>query len=222
MRRISRPLCEGSERGFEPAVLLAHESLEPRGELLETGGERGIGGGQDAHGEKPGIARAADRDGGDRDAGGICTIESRESSPSSLARGTGTPITGRVVTAASMPGRWAAPPAPAMMTRMPRPAASDPNAIIRLGVRWAETTSTSCGTPKSVNAAAASDMTLQSESDPMTTATSGATELAPEAAPGLAAGSTASVDPDSLATPPRRPGARGLGKGLRTGDFRFA
>ena len=47
---------------------------------------------------------------------GICTMESSESMPSSVASGTGTPMTGRAVTEASMPGRWAAPPAPAMMT----------------------------------------------------------------------------------------------------------
>ena len=32
---------------------------------------------------------------------------------------TGTPSTGTVVLAASMPGRWAAPPAPAMIARQP-------------------------------------------------------------------------------------------------------
>ena len=32
---------------------------------------------------------------------------------------TGTPSTGSVVIAAVMPGRWAAPPAPAMMTLWP-------------------------------------------------------------------------------------------------------
>ena len=57
---------------------------------------------------------------------GICTIESSESMPSRYFSGTGTPITGSGVTAASMPGRWAAPPAPAMITRSPRPAASLP------------------------------------------------------------------------------------------------
>ena len=36
---------------------------------------------------------------------GICTIESRESMPSRCFRGTGTPITGSGVTAASIPGR---------------------------------------------------------------------------------------------------------------------
>ena len=105
---------------------------------------------------------------------GICTIESSESSPPSWASGTGTPIIGSVVTEASIPGRCAAPPAPAMMTRMPRLAAADPKAIIRFGVRCAETTSTSCGIPNSASAAAASLMTPQSESEPITTATSGA------------------------------------------------
>ncbi len=47
-----------------------------------------------------------------------------------------------------MPGRWAAPPAPAITTRRPRPAASCPKASISRGVRWAETTRTSWATPK--------------------------------------------------------------------------
>ena len=55
--------------------------------------------------------------------GGICTMDSRESRPSNRANGTGTPITGSGVAAATMPGRWAAPPAPAMITSMPRSAA---------------------------------------------------------------------------------------------------
>ncbi len=55
---------------------------------------------------------------------GICTMDSRESMPSRYARGTGTPTTGSGVIEASIPGRWAAPPAPAMMTRMPRERAS--------------------------------------------------------------------------------------------------
>ena len=52
---------------------------------------------------------------------GIWTIESSESIPPRCWVGIGTPMTGRIVLAASMPGRWAAPPAPAMMTRIPRP-----------------------------------------------------------------------------------------------------
>ena len=55
---------------------------------------------------------------------GIWTIDSSESRPSSVFSGTGTPITGRGVAEATMPGRWAAPPAPATITRRPRPAAS--------------------------------------------------------------------------------------------------
>ena len=50
---------------------------------------------------------------------GICTIDSSESIPSSVDSGTGTPITGRGVSDASIPGRWAAPPAPAMITLKP-------------------------------------------------------------------------------------------------------
>ena len=52
---------------------------------------------------------------------GIWTIDSSESSPLSAALCTGTPITGSTVCAATMPGRCAAPPAPAMITSSPRP-----------------------------------------------------------------------------------------------------
>ncbi|SLI30684.1 Uncharacterised protein [Mycobacteroides abscessus subsp. abscessus] len=54
---------------------------------------------------------------------GICTMDSRESMPSRYFSGTGTPITGSGVAEATMPGRWAAPPAPAMITFTPRSAA---------------------------------------------------------------------------------------------------
>ncbi|GMA20352.1 hypothetical protein GCM10025862_23730 [Arsenicicoccus piscis] len=57
---------------------------------------------------------------------GIWTMDSSESMPSRYFSGTGTPITGSGVTAASMPGRWAAPPAPAMMTCSPRSEAERP------------------------------------------------------------------------------------------------
>ena len=55
---------------------------------------------------------------------GICTIDSSESSRSSALLCTGTPSTGSTVSDATMPGRWAAPPAPAMITSSPRPSAS--------------------------------------------------------------------------------------------------
>ena len=51
---------------------------------------------------------------------GICTMESNESIPFSAPAGTGTPSTGTAVCAASMPGKCAAPPAPAMIARNPR------------------------------------------------------------------------------------------------------
>ena len=55
---------------------------------------------------------------------GIWTMERSESSPLSVDERTGTPMTGSTVLAAVIPGRCAAPPAPAMMTWMPRPSAS--------------------------------------------------------------------------------------------------
>ena len=104
---------------------------------------------------------------------GICTMDSSESIPSRCRNGTGTPTTGSGVTEASMPGRCAAPPAPATTTRRPRSAAAAPQASMSCGIRWAETTSTSWATPSSVRASDAACMTGQSESDPMTTATTG-------------------------------------------------
>ena len=51
---------------------------------------------------------------------GICNIDSILSHPSILLLdSTGTPITGRGVILATMPGKCAAPPAPAMTTFMP-------------------------------------------------------------------------------------------------------
>lgn len=55
---------------------------------------------------------------------GICTMLWRESTPLRVEVLTGTPMTGSGVMAATIPGRCAAPPAPAMMTRIPREDAS--------------------------------------------------------------------------------------------------
>ncbi len=74
------------------------------------------------------------------------------------------------------PAGCAAPPAPAMMARSPRPRASRPYRTSLSGVRWAETTSTSCGMPNSVNTSLAAFITRQSESEPMTTPTTGVSE----------------------------------------------
>ena len=50
---------------------------------------------------------------------GICMIDKSESLPSSACVFIGTPSTGSGVIAAAMPGRCAAPPAPAMITLKP-------------------------------------------------------------------------------------------------------
>ena len=51
---------------------------------------------------------------------GICTIDNKLSIPSSAFDCTGTPSTGNRVIDAAMPGKWAAPPAPAMIQLRPR------------------------------------------------------------------------------------------------------
>ena len=70
-------------------------------------------------------------------------MDSSESMPLSAFDCTGTPSTGTAVLAASMPGRWAAPPAPAMMARKPRWAAASAYENSTSGVRCADTTLTS-------------------------------------------------------------------------------
>src|SRR5436190_18162735 len=92
--------------------------------------------------------------------------------PLSVAVCTGTPMTGTTVCAAIMPGRCAAPPAPAMITSMPRPAAAHAYSAISVGVRCADTTRFSCGTPKRVSISSASRIVSQSDLLPMITATS--------------------------------------------------
>ena len=51
---------------------------------------------------------------------GICTIESKESTPCKALDFTGIPNTGNGVIDAAIPGRCAAPPAPAMIHFNPR------------------------------------------------------------------------------------------------------
>jgi hypothetical protein len=51
----------------------------------------------------------------------------------------GTPITGRGVWEAVMPGRCAAPPAPAMTTSNPSSSALLANSAVKSGVLWALT-----------------------------------------------------------------------------------
>ena len=82
---------------------------------------------------------------------------------------TGTPNTGTVVLAASMPGKCAAPPAPAMMACKPREWADSAYANISSGMRWADSTCASWATPKSCRICVACCMVSQSELEPMTT-----------------------------------------------------
>ena len=71
----------------------------------QTGGLLPLAGGEDSRGEQPGVASPADGDVATGTPAGICTMESRESMPSRYFSGTGTPMTGSSVTAASIPGR---------------------------------------------------------------------------------------------------------------------
>ena len=105
---------------------------------------------------------------------GICTIDSSESMPFSALLCTGTPSTGKTVFAASMPGRCAAPPAPAMIARRPRACAVAAYSNNTSGVRCADTTRTSCGTPSASSFATACCIVSQSEREPITTPISGA------------------------------------------------
>ena len=104
---------------------------------------------------------------------GICTVDRRESIPFSEVEGMGTPITGRIVCAAITPARCAAPPAPAMITLIPRSAAFFAKSALRSGERCADVTSISYAIPNSSSAFAASRMISRSESLPITIETSG-------------------------------------------------
>lgn len=99
---------------------------------------------------------------------GIWTMECRESFPLRYLLATGTPKTGMVVFAASIPGRWAAPPAPAIMALRPRVAAFWAYSNMSSGIRCAETTRVSKGMLNSLRICAAFDMVSQSLLDPIT------------------------------------------------------
>ena len=72
-----------------------------------------------------------------------------------------------------MPGRCAAPPAPAMITSRPRPSAPLAYSAIHAGVRCADTMAHSWGTPRRVSISSAWRIVSQSDLLPMMTATSG-------------------------------------------------
>src|SRR5690606_17525260 len=103
---------------------------------------------------------------------GICTMESSESMPFSALDCTGTPSTGSEVLAATMPGRWAAPPAPAMITFNPRSRAVSAYSNSRSGVRCADTTRHSYGMFRDSSIETACWRVSQSDFEPMMTPTS--------------------------------------------------
>src|SRR5258708_22502543 len=99
---------------------------------------------------------------------GICAMDRRESRPLKVLVGTGTPSTGTDVLAAVIPGRCAAPPAPAMMALRPRARADAAYSNRRSGLRCAETTLTSCARPKAVGVSPAPCIVSHSDDEPMT------------------------------------------------------
>ena len=104
---------------------------------------------------------------------GIWTMDRSESTPRSAFDSTGTPRTGSGVFAAVMPGRCAAPPAPAMITPRPRPAADSAYSNRKSGVRCAETTRDLVRHAQHLERRAAWAIVSQSDREPMITPTRG-------------------------------------------------
>ncbi len=75
--------------------------------------------------------------------------------------------------AAATPARCAAPPAPATRTSSPRPAALVTYSEVSFGVRWAESTRLSLGTPNFASVSETFFMTSQSDFEPIRIPTSG-------------------------------------------------
>src|SRR5579884_2694212 len=110
-----------------------------------------------------------------------------------------------------MPGRCAAPPAPAIMTRRPRSCAVLPYCAMSSGVLCAETMRISCATPKRSHISAAPRMVGRSESLPMTMPTSGAMRVSFQ--PGTTeAGERAACPPCRVRREPAARQGRALGR----------
>src|SRR5712691_9519775 len=93
--------------------------------------------------------------------------------------GTGTPITGRSVHAATTPGRCAAPPAAAMTTFSPRSRALVAHSMTPRGLRCAEQTLTSFSIPSSFRTLTHDSMSGRSDLEPRMTPTTGFTTQPP-------------------------------------------
>ena len=104
--------------------------------------------------------------------GGICTVASSASHPSSGDESIGTPMTGRAECAATTPARCAAAPAPTMNTFTPADGASAMMRCTRAGERCAEATVMCDVTPSASSISTALRMTGASELDPISICTS--------------------------------------------------
>src|SRR4051812_39430917 len=110
--------------------------------------------------------------------GGICTIASSASRPSStdFDERSGTPITGSSVWAATTPGSAAASPAPVMRTRMPRDAAVVEYSATSRGFRCADSTLNSHEIPRASSSLVAASIASRSDSEPTRIPTCGASD----------------------------------------------
>ena len=102
---------------------------------------------------------------------GIITVESRASAPFKGPPSIGTPMTGRVVCAATAPAKCAAKPAAQMKTPQSRATASATYSAVACGVRWADVTRTSNRTESESSTCAQACIVGQSDSEPINTAT---------------------------------------------------
>src|SRR5919108_5248555 len=124
--------------------------------------------------------------------GGICTMARMASRPprALFSDARGTPITGRSVYAAAVPGRAAAIPAAAMITRTPRSAAVDAYSATARGSLCADRTRSSFEIPRSLSSSIAGSIASRSDSEPMRIPTSGpASSNSSRMASGVSSGS---------------------------------
>ena len=132
---------QGTRSSSTASVCFLRQASEPRSYFRilvaeNTGSEkRGVDG-----------ARGADRERADRNARGhLHDREQRIDAVQNAALDRHAQHRKQRVCAATMPGRCAAPPAAAMITSSPRPAAAFAYSAIQSGVRCAETMRHSCG-----------------------------------------------------------------------------
>ena len=146
---------------------------------LQAVGEVGIGERQHARREQRGVDRPGLPDGERPDRNARRHLHDREKTvlPVERARRARHAEHRQVVNAAVIPGRCAAPPAPAMMTLKPAARAPLAKATMRSGVRCAETMRASYSTSSSSSVSAAWRIVAQSDWDPMMIAIGAATRV---------------------------------------------